>query len=104
VLALAPTPAAGANLSVSRIAAALRRAGRQRGVDTRAAEIQAVLRRPQLRHLELVEHAMGSQALALLATLNVECANAEELGRAAVEAFQRRPDHDIITSFSGRPT
>jgi transposase len=101
VLALGPTPATGAKLSTSRIAAALRRAGRQRGIDTRAVEIQAALRRPQLRHPELVEQAMGRQALALLATLNVECANAEELGQAAVEAFQKHPDHEIITSFPG---
>jgi hypothetical protein len=33
VLAIAPTPAAAAKLSVGRIAAALRRAGRSRGID-----------------------------------------------------------------------
>jgi transposase len=60
-----------------------------------------MLRRPQLHQLGLVEQAMGRQALALLATLNVECANAEDLGQAAVEAFQTHPDHDIITSFPG---
>jgi len=39
--AIAPTPAAAAKLSVSRIAAASRRAGRSRGMDQAAAEIKA---------------------------------------------------------------
>ncbi len=41
LLAIAPTPAAAVKLSVSRIAAALRRAGRSRGIDPTAAEIKA---------------------------------------------------------------
>jgi transposase len=101
VLALAPTPAAGAKLSTARIAAALRRAGRQRGIDALATRIQQALRVDQLRHPELVENAMGRQASALLATLTVECVNADELGQAATEAFQQHPDHAIITSFPG---
>jgi len=44
--AIAPNPAAAAKLSVSRIAAALRRAGRSRGIDQTAAEIKAELRNP----------------------------------------------------------
>ena len=40
VLRIAPTPTLGAGLSRSKIAAALRRGGRQRRVDERAAEIQ----------------------------------------------------------------
>ena len=48
VLAVAPTPALGRGLSRSKIAAALRRGGRQRRVEERAAEIQAALRTDQL--------------------------------------------------------
>jgi hypothetical protein len=40
VLAIAPTPAAAAKLSVGRIAAALRRAGRSRGIDQAAARLE----------------------------------------------------------------
>ena len=65
--AIAPTPAAAAKLSTGRIAAALRRAGRCRGIDHAAAELKAALRKPQLRQPFLVETAMGKQALALLA-------------------------------------
>jgi hypothetical protein len=62
VLAIAPTPAAAARLSVNRIAAALRRAGRTRGIDQTAAEIKARLRESQLRQPVLVEKAMGQHA------------------------------------------
>ncbi len=101
ILAIAPTPAAGARLSPARIATALRRAGRQRGITTLAAHIQHTLRIPQLRQPALVENAMGCQVSALLATLATECANAEHLSAAATEAFTQHPDHAIITSFPG---
>jgi transposase len=81
VLAIAPTPAAVAKLSMSRVAAALRRAGRSRGIDQTAVEIKAGLRKPQLRQPVLVETAMGKHALALLAVLDTACANVDELGR-----------------------
>jgi transposase len=55
ILAIAPTPAAGARLSLARIATALRRAGRQRGITTLAAHIQHTLRIAQLRQPALVE-------------------------------------------------
>ncbi|CAN7699138.1 IS110 family transposase [Mycolicibacterium frederiksbergense] len=101
VLAIAPTPAAAVKLSVSRTAAALRRAGRQRGVDQVAAEIKAALRAPQLRQLPLVETAMGRQTLALLAALDAACHSVVELGQASGELFQIHPDYQIITSFPG---
>lgn len=101
VLAIGPTPAAAAKLSVSRIAGALRRAGRTRNIDQAATEIRAELRTPQLRQLPQVEAAMGKQALALLAALNTACASVDDLGQAAAEGFQTHPDFAIITSFPG---
>jgi transposase len=101
VLAIAPTPAAAAKLSVSRIAAALRRAGRSRNIDQAAAEIKMALREPQLRQLARVEAAMGQQTLALLAALTTACVNVEELGQASAKLFQTHPDYAIITSFPG---
>ena len=59
LLQIAPTPTLGAGLSRSKIAAALRRAGRQRRVDQRAEEIQQALRAPQLQGSVLVATAMG---------------------------------------------
>jgi transposase len=101
VLAIAPTPAQAITLSATRIAAALRRAGRSRGIDQAAADIKAALRKPQLRQPLRVENAMGKHTLALLAALDTACTNVEELGQATAELFQTHPDHAIITSFPG---
>ncbi|WP_425005021.1 IS110 family transposase [Mycolicibacterium sp. S3B2] len=101
VLAIAPTPGAAAKLPTRRIAAALRRAGRSRGIDQAAADITTVLREPQMRHLAQVEAAMGRQTLALLAMLDIACASVEDLGQAAATAFRKHPDYAIITSFPG---
>lgn len=101
VLAIAPTPAAAAKLTKSRIATALRRAGRSRGVEALADEIFVGLRRNTLRQTELVEKAMGRQALALLATLNAACDGADDLEQASAEEFRKHPDYATITSFPG---
>jgi Transposase len=60
VLRIAPTPTLGAGLSRSKIAAALRRGGRQRRIEARAAEIQAALRSEQLQAPAVVATAMGA--------------------------------------------
>ena len=101
VLAIAPTPAAAAKLSVNRIAAALRRAGRSRGITETAADIKAGLRETQLRQPLQVETAMGTHAQALLAALDTACANVDHLGTASAELFHTHPDYAIITSFPG---
>src|SRR6202453_5065401 len=99
--AIAPTPAAAAKLTVSRIAAALRRAGRSRNIEQTATEIRTALHAPQMRQPAQVEAAMGKQTLALLAALNTACASVDDLGQAVAELFQTHPDYAIITSFSG---
>ncbi|MFI2477851.1 IS110 family transposase [Nocardia xishanensis] len=101
VLAIAPTPAHAAKLTKARVAAALRLAGRKRGIDDLAADIVQHLRTPQLRQADLVERAMGRQALALLAMLDAACAGADDLEQAAAEEFHKHPDYAVITSFPG---
>jgi transposase len=101
ILAVAPTPAATAKLTKARLCRALRKAGRQRGIDALANELHEALLRPQLHQPELVEEAMGVQALALLSTLDIECRNVEQLGQACAAAFEQHPDYGIITSFPG---
>jgi transposase len=54
-----------------------------------------------MRHLPLVEEAMGRQALALLRQLDAACQSADDLEAAAVESFNQHPDAGIITSFPG---
>jgi Transposase IS116/IS110/IS902 family len=97
----AVAPADTAKLTKARIATALRRAGRKRGIDELAAEILERLRAPQLRQPELVEKAMGRQALVLLAILDAACVGADEPEQAATEEFRKHPDHAVITSFLG---
>jgi transposase len=101
VLALAPTPTMAASLSKRQIAAALRRSGRQRGINALTAQIHAALQVPQLRQPAPLEDAMGMQALALLGSLDTECASTDSLGQAVITAFEQHPDHVIITSFPG---
>jgi transposase len=103
VLAIAPTPATAARLSKPQIVAALRRAGRQRGLTTLAATIQQQLRLPQLRQPKLVEDAFDIQALAVLATLNAECASVDRLGEAVAAAFTRHPDYRAHISRTRHP-
>ena len=104
ILAAAPTPEAGARLTLAQLRALLKKAGRSRGIDAEAARLRDALRHPQMRHLPLVEQAMGRQALALLRQLDAACANSADLAQAATEAFNQHPDAGIITSFPGLGT
>jgi transposase IS116/IS110/IS902 family protein len=44
---------------------------------------------------------LGVQALAVLATLDAECASVDRLGEATTAAFNEHPDHQIITLLVG---
>lgn len=44
---------------------------------------------------------MGVQTLALLTTLDAECASVDGRADAAGEAFRQHPDHAIVTSLPG---
>jgi Transposase/Transposase IS116/IS110/IS902 family len=101
ILAAAPTPAAGAALTLSQLRSLLRKAGRSRGIDAEATRLREALRAPQMRQLPLVEQAMGRQALALLRQLDAACAAADDLEQATIESFNQHPDAGIITSFPG---
>jgi transposase len=101
VLAIAPSPAEGLKAPKARIETALRRGGRQRRVESVAASVLAALRVPQLRQDPVVEQAMRTETLALLAVLDAICASVEQLAAALSEAFAEHPDYEIITSFPG---
>lgn len=87
VLTMAPTPELGRRLSRSKIAAALRRAGRRRNLEARASKIQAALRSEQLRAPESLERTYGvitSSLVGLIAGLNVQIAG---LGAGPARGF-----------------
>jgi transposase len=101
ILAAAPDPASAAKLTLARLRALLKKAGRQRGIDAEAQRLREAFRREQMRQLPLVEQAMGKQSIALLRQLDAACASADELEQAATESFNQHPDAGIITSFPG---
>ena len=101
ILAAAPTPATAAALSTACLRAVLRKAGRQRGIDTEAARLREAFRAPQMRQPPLVEQAMGRQTQALLRQLDAAATAASDLEHAAIESFNQHPDAGIITSFPG---
>jgi transposase len=101
ILAIAPTPTLGRRLSQSKIAAALRRAGRQRRVEERAAEIQTVLRAPQLEAPTLIADAMGTSAKALVAVIVELTTQIGQLETELADRFEQHPDAKIIRSLPG---
>jgi hypothetical protein len=104
VLAAAPGPTAGRGLTPARVAALLRRAGRQRNLQTRAAEIAAALRRDQIpgrAELETVNAASVSALVAVLTTMVAQTAVLEEQVR---QGFGQHPDAEIYLSQPGLGT
>ena len=80
VLGLAPTPELGRRLSQAELVAALRRAGRRRQVEARAAAIQAALASQQLEAPPVVAAAYGqvvAAAVAVIASLSEQLARLE---------------------------
>jgi Transposase/Transposase IS116/IS110/IS902 family len=104
VLRIAPTPVLGATLSRSKIASALRRGGRQRRVEERAAEIQAALRSEQLAAPPVVEAAMGASVAANVAVLAEMVAQIGLLAEELSSNFEAHPDAEVVRSLPGLGT
>ena len=101
VLALAPTPAQGRSLSRSKIASALRRAGRQRNIDARAEQIQTALRAPQLEQPPLIAEAFGVTVSAYVTLLSASIAQVASLEGQLEQSFGQHPAAEIILSQPG---
>ncbi len=104
VLAVAPTPTLGRALSRSKIAAALRRGGRQRRIEERAIETQTALRADQLEAPTIVANAMGATVTALVAVAGELTAQIARLESELSEHFEMHPDAKIIRSLPGLGT
>jgi transposase len=104
VLGMAPTPELGKTLSLSKIAAALRRGGRQRRIDDRAAEIQGALRSEQLASPAAVSRAMGASVTASVAVIASMVASIETLAEELEAAFEQHPDAKVVLSLPGLGT
>jgi len=101
VLAIAPTPTIGKLLSRSKIAAALRRGGRQRRIDERSVEIQTALRTEQLEAPALVADAMDASVAALVAVIAEMQTQVDRLEVELADRFEQHPDAKIIRSLPG---
>ena len=101
LLKAAPTPTRAARLTRTQLAAALKRAGRSRGVDADAERLREVFRAEWAHQPSLVEDALGKQMLALLVQLDAACTAAEDLAKAVEEVFPQHPDAEILLSFPG---
>jgi hypothetical protein len=104
MLERAPSPEQGRALSISAIRSTLRRAGRQRNVETRAAEIQAALRCPQLAPPHLVGRALAAATRASVAVALELTRQIAELERELEDAFRAHPDAEILGSLPGLGT
>ncbi len=101
ILGRAPTPADARRLSLSKIRSALKAAGRQRNLDTRALQIQELLRTEQLAAPEAVTTAFGASiraAVGIIAELNHQIADLEA---ELATHFETHPDADIYRSLPG---
>jgi len=101
VLDAAPTPTGGRTLSQSKLAAILRRAGRERGVEEKAAAIQAQLRAPQLAAPALVGEAYGKTVASTVRLLREMNAELSHLEAELAPSFEKHPDAEIYRSLPG---
>jgi len=101
LLKSAPTPAKAARLTRAQIQAALRRAGRKRGIEAEADRLRDIFRGDYAHQLPLVENALGKQMLALVVQLEAACTAADDLAKAVEETFPQHPDAEVLMSFPG---
>ncbi len=100
VLRRAPSPQAGAALTVSQIRSVLRRAGRQRNLDTRAQQIQQALRTPHLSAPPALTEAFAA-ATTTVAIIEETNRQIQTLETGLADQFDQHPDADIYHSLPG---
>ena len=101
ILAIAPTPEQGRKLSTAKIQAALRRAGRQRNLEVRAAEIRDALRSGQLEAPPQLTAAFGDTVTALVPLLKTLQEQIDRVETALAQRFEQHPDAELILSLPG---
>ncbi len=101
ILSVASTPQTGAGMTLPQIRAALKRGGRKRNLDQKAAEYQQGLRVAHLEAPPAVTSAFGvitTSTVAVISELNRQIADLEtELS----DRFREHPDADIYLSLPG---
>ena len=100
-LELAPTPSRGRALTKTKIVSALRRAGRGRNLEPKAAQIQSQLRLPQLEAPALVAKAYGHSVAASVAVIKQLSLQIAALEKELAASFETHPDAEIYPSLPG---
>ena len=101
ILGRAPTPPEARRLSLAKIRSALKAAGRQRNLDSRAVQIQEMLRSEQLSAPAALTAAFGAStraAVGIIAELNHQITDLEA---ELATHFEAHPDADIYRSLPG---
>jgi len=101
VLGRAPTPSAGARLTITQIRAALRASGRRRNLDKVARRIQQGLRTRQLAAPGPVADAHGTTVGALVGVIGELNRHISELEANLAASFEQHPDAGIYLSQPG---
>lgn len=101
VLEAAPTPAQGRTLSQAKIVAVLRKGGRKRNLEQKAAEIQTQLRAPQLAAPTPLTEAYGQSTAATVGVLREVNRQIASLEAALSPSFESHPDAEIYRSQPG---
>src|SRR6266508_4642644 len=92
VLEVTPTPAEGRSLSTTKIAAALKRAGRRRRITERAEEIKQALATSQLEAPAVLAHDYGDVVRSTVRIVGEMTTQIEELARDLETSFEGHPD------------
>jgi transposase len=103
LLGRAPDPDRAARLSRAQLAGALRRANR-RNTDSKAVELQAVLRAPALRQPAAVQNAYAAVVVGQVRLISALNAAIEALGGVVAEHFGRHRAAEIYLSQPGLGT
>ena len=101
VLGRAPDPHVAAQLTTPQIRAALRRGGRQRHLDRRAAEIRAALRTPQLEAPPALRRACAASTRATVGQLEAITRQLADVEAELTTHFATHPDADLYRSLPG---
>src|SRR5258707_867588 len=96
-----PTPAEAARLSLAKVRSALKHAGRQRNLDTRAQEIAAALRPEQLAAPPAITAAFAATTRAAVGIITELNRQISDLETELATHFEAHPDADIYLSLPG---
>ena len=101
VLAAGPGPREAARLTMPQLRAALRRGGRERNVERRAAEVRAAVRTEQLEVPAAVSRAFAATTRAAVAQIGAINQQLAELEAELESSFEQHPDAEIYRSMPG---